>query len=82
VDERPEDQQRDLAEGLRKIGLGGSVVKFKSITARLGHFHDRVVTANLEADTGAITNFRWDVTSGIDNLMERDRQCSVTTDGA
>jgi hypothetical protein len=85
AEEQPEDQQRNLTERLRKIGLAGSVVQFKPRTSRLGHFHDRVVTAILEADAGAITTFRWDITSGIDNLMERDRQCSVfltTRDGA
>ena len=77
AEERPEDQQRNLTERLRKIGLGGTVVHFKPRTARLGHFQDRVVTAVHEADAGATTTFRWDITSGIDNLMERDRQCSV-----
>jgi hypothetical protein len=77
AEECPEHQQRNLTDRLRKIGLAGGVVQFKPRTSRLGHFHDRVVTAILEADADATTTFRWDVTSGIDNLMERDRQCSV-----
>jgi hypothetical protein len=77
AEERPEDQQRDLAERLGKIGLAGGIVQFKPRTSRLGHFHDRVVTAILDVDAGATTTFRWDITSGIDNLMEKDRQCSV-----
>jgi hypothetical protein len=76
LDERPEDQQRDLANRLRKIGLIGEIVQMKPRTSRLGHFHDRVVTAIVDGDA-QLTRFRWDVTSGIDNLMQRDRQCSV-----
>jgi hypothetical protein len=77
VEERPEDQQRNLSERLRKIGLGTAVVHLKPRMSRLSHFHDRVVTAILDGDDSGVTSFRWDITSGIDNLMERDRQCSV-----
>jgi hypothetical protein len=77
AEERPEEQQRDLSERLRKIGLGGGIVHFKPRTSRFGHFHDRVVTASLDGDTGKKTLLRWDITSGIDNFMERHRQCSV-----
>jgi hypothetical protein len=80
---RPEDQQRNLAERLKKIGLGTGIVHLKPRTSRHGHFHDRVVTATVIANGAPATSFRWDITSGIDNLMERERQCSVfltTTD--
>ena len=76
-DERPEDQQKDLSERLRKIGLGSGIVHLKPRTSRVGHFHDRIVTANIVSEGLAGRTFRWDITSGIDNLMERDRQCSV-----
>ena len=77
ADERPEDQQRKLAEALRKICMGAGVVHLKPRTSRLSHFHDRVITAKLDAEGSPGTAFRWDITSGIDNLMERNRQCSV-----
>jgi hypothetical protein len=77
AEERPEEQQRDLAGRLRKIGLGGAGVHFNPRTLRLGHFHDRVVTAAIDSDAGIRMFHRWDVTSGIDNLMELNRQCSV-----
>jgi hypothetical protein len=75
-EERPEDQQRDLTRRLRDIGLEGNAVQMRPRTTRVGHFHDRVVTATIVgAETP--TSYRWDISSGIDNLMERDRQCSV-----
>jgi hypothetical protein len=77
-EECPEDQQRNLSNALRKIGLGADVVYLKPRTSRLGHFHDRVVTATVfDGDGSQSATFRWDITSGIDNLMERNRQCSV-----
>jgi hypothetical protein len=77
TDERPEDQQRNLTERLKKIGIGGASLHLKPRTSRLGHFHDRVVTATVITNGAPATSFRWDITSGIDNLMERERQCSV-----
>jgi hypothetical protein len=59
------------------LGLGTAVVHLKPRMSRLSHFHDRVVTAILDGDDSGVTSFRWDITSCIDNLMERDRQCSV-----
>jgi ATP-dependent helicase YprA (DUF1998 family) len=76
--ERPEEQQRDLISRLRAIGLTPSVIQLKPRNSRIGHFHDRVVTAAIDGDANsARTTFRWDVSSGIDNLMERNRQCNV-----
>ncbi|MDA9478896.1 hypothetical protein XI03_31295 [Bradyrhizobium sp. CCBAU 65884] len=85
VDERPEEQQRDLMGRLKAIGLTTGIIQLKPKSARLGHFHDRVVTAMIDGDPHAAPRtFRWDISSGIDNLMQRDRQCSVfftTTNG-
>lgn len=75
-EERPEDQQRDLLRRLKAAGFDGGRVQLRPKTARSGHFHDRIVTAVVERE-GAKTSYRWDISSGIDNLMERDRQCSV-----
>jgi hypothetical protein len=74
-EEMPEEQQRDLSKRLAAIGLGSSIVHLKPRTSRT-HFHDRVVLATVENQRGS-TAYRWDVSSGIDNLMERERQCSV-----
>jgi hypothetical protein len=75
-EERPEDQQRDLMHRLGRIGLSGELLHMKPRISRFGHFHDRVVTATVDGEAKP-KKFRWDVTSGIDNLMHRDRQCSV-----
>lgn len=77
TEERPEDQQRDLIARLRKIGIGTGVLYLKPRTSRGSHFHDRIVTASGIDESGAEILWRWDITSGIDNLMENDRQCSV-----
>jgi hypothetical protein len=77
ADERPEDQQRHLTQRMKKIGLGGATLHLKPRTSRLSHFHDRVVTATVITNGVPATVFRWDITSGIDNLMEREKQCSV-----
>ncbi len=74
-DERPEDQLKDLSDRLRKIGLGADVVHMKPRTSRTGHFHDRIVTA--DSDRTPDVTYVWDITSGVDNLMERHRQCNV-----
>lgn len=74
-DERLKDQQTELAKKLKEISLGSGVVHLKPKTSRHGHFHDRIVTAK----TGAARDVTilWDITSGIDNLMEAHRQCIV-----
>lgn len=78
VDERPEEQQRDLMGRLKAIGLTAGIIQLKPKNSRLGHFHDRVVTAMIDGDAHATPRtLRWDISSGIDNLMQRDRQCSV-----
>ncbi len=76
-EERPEDQQRRLSEVLRRFGLGDGIIHLKPRTSRLGHFHDRVVIATIDGGASQPATFRWDITSGIDSLMERNRQCSV-----
>lgn len=75
--ERAEDQQRDLTTRLTKVSLGGACLRLRPRTSRLNHFHDRIVTAVIDTEGGNGASFRWDITSGIDNLMERDRQCGV-----
>jgi hypothetical protein len=78
LDERPEEQQRDLMNRLRVIGLTTDTVQLKPRSSRFGHFHDRVVTAVIDGDERATPRtFTWDISSGIDNLMQVDRQCSV-----
>ena len=41
-----------------------------------GHFHDRRVIADVTA-SGERKRFRWDLTSGVDNLMDQSREASV-----
>ena len=50
--------------------------KFAPKSRRDGHFHDRVVVAKT-LDQGVHLDVRWDITSGIDNLMSGPKECSV-----
>lgn len=75
-EETPEEQQRDLLRRLKAVGFDLDSIQLRPKTGRSGHFHDRVVTAVVDRE-GDKTTFRWDISSGIDNLMERERQCSV-----
>ena len=43
---------------------------------RGGHFHDRQVVADF-ATNGIKRKFRWDLTSGIDNLMDLSKEAKV-----
>ena len=43
---------------------------------RDGHFHDRTVVAET-IDDGIGLTVRWDISSGIDNLMSVPKECSV-----
>jgi len=76
-EERPEEQQRRLSDALHEFGLGSGVVHLKPRTGRGAHFHDRVIVAQIVDSPCGDKKFRWDITSGIDNLMEKHRQCSV-----
>lgn len=74
-EERLEDQHRELSKRLKEIGLSADVVHLKPRTSRRGHFHDRIVTAKI--NSAQEVTLLWDITSGIDNLMETHRQCNV-----
>jgi ATP-dependent helicase YprA (DUF1998 family) len=75
--ESPEHQQRDLTTRLGGIGFSEAMLHLQPRAPRLTHFHDRSVIATTIANGAPTSELRWDITSGIDNLMERERQCSV-----
>ena len=49
-------------------------IDIKPHARRSGHFHDRVIYAHV---SGSAKPIRWDITSGIDNLMDQSKECSV-----
>ena len=54
-------------------------IRFRSVQRRRGeggHFHDRRVIADVTR-SGERKRFRWDLTSGVDNLMDRSKEASV-----
>lgn len=71
-------QSSALHAALRSAGVEVTP-EFSFRSGRDRHFHDRVVTIHT-VDEDARINLRWDVTSGIDNLMSPSKECSVFID--
>jgi hypothetical protein len=61
------------------VGAGVNCAKLQMFplkAGRGGHFHDRQVIADFAAN-GIKRKFRWDLTSGIDNLMDISKEAKV-----
>ena len=68
---------RDLQLRLNKAGLDGLKILHKPQSDRIStHFHDRRIEAVVSYPDGE-KRFRWDITSGIDNLMDATKEASV-----
>ena len=70
-------QAERLKKGLKKAGIPIQKLTIKSRSTKLGHFHDRIMRALDVNGEKPILLTRWDITSGIDNLMNIQKQCSV-----
>jgi hypothetical protein len=73
--ETRQEQKSDLEKQLALSGVKASPV-FASRSKRDGHFHDRVILMET-IDDGEKLVGRWDITSGIDNLMSYHKECKV-----
>ncbi len=73
--ESPSDQAEAMRSEFEQAQVAYNLV-FEPKSRRDGHFHDRVVVAKT-LDEGAQLDVRWDITSGIDNLMSVPKECSV-----
>lgn len=72
-----DDQAQRLKKALKKAGVSIQKMTIKSRPTKLGHFHDRVLRAlHINGESSKLI-VRWDITSGIDNLMNIHKQCSV-----
>lgn len=61
------------------VGAGVDCTKLQMFplkSGRGGHFHDRQVIVDF-ASNGTKRKFRWDLTSGIDNLMDVSKEAKV-----
>jgi Helicase conserved C-terminal domain/Domain of unknown function (DUF1998) len=61
------------------VGAGVDCTKLQMFSLRSGrggHFHDRQVIVDFTAN-GTKRKFRWDLTSGIDNLMDVSKEAKV-----
>lgn len=71
------EQTRDLKSRLKNAGLEDLTILHKPQTDRRGsHFHDRRIEAVVSSPDGE-KKFRWDITSGVDNLMDITKEASV-----
>jgi hypothetical protein len=66
-------QANDLRDEIERIYQGELILDPKR-RHEVRHFHDRVVYFDVD-DTGE--SWRVDVSSGIDNLMSRTKECSI-----
>ena len=73
--ETPQAQTRDLEKQLALANVKATPY-FESRDKRTGHFHDRAVLMET-IDEGEYISGRWDITSGIDNLMSFHKECKV-----
>lgn len=71
------DQRVALLKLLKGAGLKGIDIVFRPQKHRAGfHFHDRRIMASLKRD-GQVIKYRWDLSSGVDNLMDSTKECVV-----
>ena len=73
--ESPSDQTDAMRSEFSRAQIAIDPI-FAPRSRRDGHFHDRVVVAQT-IDEGVHLAVRWDITSGIDNLMSVPKECSV-----
>jgi hypothetical protein len=70
-------QESDLRLRLSQAGLDKIRVQFSPYQPRRGgHFHDRQVLAEYN-EGGAQKTLRWDISSGIDNLMDSTKEAVI-----
>ncbi len=73
--ESPSDQANAMRSEFQRAGVAIDPICAPK-SRRDGYFHDRVVLAQT-LDEGIRLDVRWDITSGIDNLMSVPKECSV-----
>jgi hypothetical protein len=69
-------QMQDIEQALLNKGFASSLRLEPSDRLRRKHFHDRFVEAETTDDLAPL-KVRYDITSGIDNLMAYQKECSV-----
>ncbi len=73
----PSDMIREFKKKLKGRNLSSVPIRYKQRRkGEGGHFHDRRVIADIN-QSGDRKQFRWDLTSGVDNLMDKFKEASV-----
>ncbi|MFN3725976.1 MAG: DEAD/DEAH box helicase [Allosphingosinicella sp.] len=76
--ERPQEQIRAMDELLDAAKLEGFTVDYDCQAFRdRSHFHDRQVRGRIDRGDGRLEILLWDVSSGIDNLMDASKEAKV-----
>lgn len=74
---RSDDAIPEFKSSMRRHGLNTDLIRFaQQRRGEGGHFHDRQVTAFVRRH-GAEERYRWDLTSGVDNLMDETKEATV-----
>ena len=75
--ERDQSEPQLFKEELRKHGLASLPIRHRPKSeGEGGHFHDRWITAKFKRN-GSEQSYRWDVSSGVDNLMDVTKEVVV-----
>lgn len=70
-------QETDLRYRLKQANLGDIRVQFSPyLPRRGGHFHDRQIMAEY-TDGDSRKTLRWDISSGVDNLMDPSKEAVI-----
>ena len=71
------EKKAHLLKLLKAAGLNALQIVHKPQNERRSvHFHDRKISADISSPESK-KSFRWDITSGIDNLMDRNKEATV-----
>jgi ATP-dependent helicase YprA (DUF1998 family) len=75
--ERPDEQIRALEALLDSFQLNGFTIDYDCQPFRdRSHFHDRQIVGKID-DGGSVRTLLWDVSSGVDNLMDSSKEAKV-----
>jgi hypothetical protein len=76
--EHPQVQEQEFEALLDAAKLHGFTIQYDPQPHRSrAHFHDRQIRGKLDHGDGTKTSLLWDVSSGIDNLMDSSKEAKV-----
>lgn len=74
----PDEQESEMRALLAAAKLNDFTVEFDVQAFRdRSHFHDRQIRGRMDMGNGAYKTLLWDVSSGIDNLMDASKEAKI-----